>query len=78
MPSPGPYTKAELKRRMSLVREGAWNDVVLVFENREIYTVAVQPVGGDSRLVRVVGTDLGTNQHVSEVFDPRDVTRVCH
>jgi len=77
MPQPGPYTKTELATRLRFVRDGLWNDRILVFLDREVWVHQATVEGDQVRLVGVEQETVGgERRHVNELVDPRDVTRV--
>lgn len=77
--------KAEAKRRLQLIREGIWNESILVFLDHELYAhrVRVHPSG----TVIVLGYDRGNDDQIRDAaygrytpitIDPDDVRRVVH
>lgn len=74
----GPWTKKELTERLKFVRQGWWNDSILVFMDREVYAATVTTEGD---LVHIIGYQRSqddSRKPVDELTDPREITRVVH
>lgn len=79
----GPWTKKELAERKRFIRDGWWNDSILVFMDREVYATSVTLVPAFQDRVRLIGYERSldaqdSRKPVNELIDPRDVTRVIH
>jgi hypothetical protein len=75
-PRPPREQTAELRRRARFIKEGVWNDRVLVFLDREVHAERVTMLDGPGERAWLVGRDLATQQRVDYTFNPCDVKRV--
>jgi hypothetical protein len=76
-----PWTKSELALRLRAVKQGWWNDSILVFKDCEVYAVKCE-VAGEKIRVRGAKREMrdGNADQVAADFvvDPREVSRVVH